>query len=324
MALIVRGAEPKSVFGLRGADENSVTYALGWVLEKSLALRTLLLWRIFGEALEAEGCSISLQKSGLDGGYTDLEIQSGLRFHAVVEAKRGWELPTRAQLERYAPRISSDVKRGRIVSMSAVASDHAHRNLPSDVAGIRLAHVAWADLRRLVMTAMTSTRAVEERVWLKEFDSHLQEFVLMKRRLDSIVYLVPLSAEPMVQGRRHRWIDVVEQDRCYFHPIGGQFPVEPVNYVGFRYNGLVQSVHHVDSFKVVSNLAAENPQWLETDTDHFVYALGPPMRPATPMRLGNNLYAPGSHRVAIDCLLSGRYATVREAYDETRGRMQDE
>jgi integrase len=54
-----------------------------------------------------ENTIIALQKHSSDGGYTDIEIQSGENFHAIVEAKRSWELPSRAQLQRYRPRLAA-------------------------------------------------------------------------------------------------------------------------------------------------------------------------------------------------------------------------
>jgi hypothetical protein len=108
----------------------------------------------------------------------------------------------------------------------------------------------------------------------------LQEFVSIERQTDNKVFVVSLGWQPMVEGQKHTWINVVEKDKCYFHPVGNKWPVQPPNYIGFRYNGKLQSVHHIDSFEIVENLTTHNPLWPETDIDHFVYRLGPPMRPS--------------------------------------------
>jgi hypothetical protein len=91
MVIIVRGSEPKSVFRLNGADENSATYALGWVLEQSHNFRLAMISAWVGEAVDVNDVVITLQKHGSDGGYTDIEVHSGLRIHAIVEAKRWWD-----------------------------------------------------------------------------------------------------------------------------------------------------------------------------------------------------------------------------------------
>jgi hypothetical protein len=42
----------------------------------------------FGSTIDPSNAVISLQKHGADGGYTDLKFQAGLRYHAILEAKR--------------------------------------------------------------------------------------------------------------------------------------------------------------------------------------------------------------------------------------------
>ena len=98
MALIVRGRNPTSVFQLLGPDENSATFALGWVLERSAAFRDAVIARIFGHSVQAPDGVITLQTHGADGGYTDLELQSVRHVYVILEAKRSWELPTLKQL----------------------------------------------------------------------------------------------------------------------------------------------------------------------------------------------------------------------------------
>jgi hypothetical protein len=128
----------------------------------------------------------------------------------------------------------------------------------------------------------------------------------------------------MVDGGTHTWINVVEQDHCYFHPISPGWPPQPPNYMGFRYHGRLQSVHHVDSFEVITNLAAFNNAWPETEgKDHFVYRLGPPMRPVEVVRTGN-IYRNGRVWCAIDTLLSGAFSTIYTARDATQRRMTEQ
>jgi hypothetical protein len=106
---------------------------------------------------------------------------------------------------------------------------------------------------------------------------------------------------------------VVEKDRSYFHPVGNHWPVQPPNYIGFRYRGCLQSVHRVAVFQVVRDVATVNSRWCTTDGDHFVYSLGPPMRPARTLALG-------PRPVRLDTLLSGEFDTLAAARDETQRR----
>ncbi|MCU1187015.1 hypothetical protein JAK42_07285 [Stenotrophomonas maltophilia] len=95
--MLIRGAEPVSCFGLAGCDENAGTYALGWCLEQSAALRAELFGAMGLDPLAQ--VALSSQEFGMkDRGFTDLEVLSGTAFHLVFEAKRHWQVRERAML----------------------------------------------------------------------------------------------------------------------------------------------------------------------------------------------------------------------------------
>ena len=110
----------------------------------------------------------------------------------------------------------------------------------------------------------------------------------------------------------------MNKKRLYFHPVGNRYPKEPVNYVGFRYNGKLQSIHHVDSWEIVPDMHNKIP---EIDSgaikDHFLYRLGPPIIPQREVRSGR---IARSNRVVvmIDLLLT--CDTISEALDLTNKR----
>jgi hypothetical protein len=145
----------------------------------------------------------------------------------------------------------------------------------------------------------------------------------MQNPRDNMVYVVSLSTHLINEGASYSWIDVVGKDGRYFHPVGNRWPVLPPNYIGFRYHGALQTVHHIDAYEIVGNLADRNQNWPVTDTDHFVYTLGPAMRPARTVRTGN-IYRNGRVWCAIDTLLSGACETISEARDQTASRLNGE
>ena len=110
MALSLHGKEPMNVFRLCGTTENSASFALGWALEQSREYRRLVVKEIFGQPLDVNDVAINLQAHGNDGGYTDVELQAGRQFHAILEAKRFWELPSINQLQRYVPRLAAGAR----------------------------------------------------------------------------------------------------------------------------------------------------------------------------------------------------------------------
>lgn len=89
MSLLLRSSFPKNVFELMGKDENSATYSLGWTLERSPCFASLFVSEIAGTQVDYSEVRISLQKSGDDRGFTDIELRCGDELHAIIEAKQG-------------------------------------------------------------------------------------------------------------------------------------------------------------------------------------------------------------------------------------------
>ncbi len=323
MALIMGRSKPLTVFELNGVDENSGTFALGWVLEKSPKFLQLVMESIFGAKGSKFGDAvIALQKHGSDGGYTDIEISSGAGFHCVVEAKRWWGVPSATQLGRYAPRLAAGgAKRQRLVSISAADPQFVAAHLPNKVSGISVRHLSWRDVQKSAKAALKLSRKAEERLWLRELVQHLEEFVGMERLTSNSVYVVSLNNGPVGPDSDYTFIDVVAEDQRYFHPIKPGWPSEPPNYLGFRYKGRLQSVHHVEKFEIVPDLSKYSKKWPISNGPHFVYHLGPPMAP--PLRVGTGkLFRNGRVHCAIDTLLSGKFPTISEARDETKRRLK--
>lgn len=320
MTLSVRGNAPSSVFGINGYDENSATYALGWVLKQSPTFAKLLLKEAFNSETEIVNLVIALQKHSTDGGYTDIELYSGHQFHAVLEAKRWWEVASISQLKRYLPRLhASGAQKRLLISVSSSTRELAKRKLPTSIEGVDIIHFSWTDLQKLAVQASKKISGFEEKLWLRQLVQHLGAYISMNRETSNLVYVVAIS-NGKIESSGYPWIDVLEKDKRYFHPIGNTWPKEPPNYIGFRYQGKLLSVHHIESFEIVENLKGINENWPETNSDHFVYSLSPPMKPAVEIRAGS-VYGPGHDWCAIDTLLSGVYKTVSEARDETKKRL---
>jgi hypothetical protein len=326
MTLEIRSSFPKTVFELMGKDENSATYALGWTIERSPCLAAILAERLAGQAIDASDIRVALQTHGHDGGFTDMEIRCGGELHAILEAKQGFQLPSIEQLRRYRPRLDTDpAYRQIVVSVSAVAQSIALRRLPSQIDGAQVAHLSWGSIRGMAKAARHEASSLEEKLWLRELIRHLEGYAAMDRTRDNLVYVVSLGSNPMREDSHRTWIDVVEKDACYFHPVGDTWPMQPPNYIAFRYRGEVQSVHRIESHDIVFDVSTVNRSWVSTNRDHFVYALGPAMRPPKQLKAaGPDDKVKRSARVwcAIDTLLSGQFDQLGEARDETNRRME--
>lgn len=322
MTLLVRGSEAKSVFSLLGFGENSATFALGWVLEQCPSLRAKLFAKLLNDPCEGTA-TIALQKHVSQGGFTDIELWIGQRFHVIVEAKIGWALPSIVQLRGYRARMGQDpAMTSKILTVSAADEHYAALYLPKVIDGVEVQHLSWGDITHLADEAYPLCHTNEQKMWLRQLNEHLRGYASMDRRNSNSVYVVSLSGDAIKEGSGHTWIDVVTGEGRYFHPVGNSWPAEPPNYIAFRYWGQLQSVHHIRGTTVVRDLSAVNPMWPESDADHFIYELGPVMKPPKDVRTGN-LFRSARTWCAIDTLLSGEFETISDAANETKRRVEE-
>lgn len=311
------GAVLPNVFALAGTDENSATGALGWALSQSSALLNLLLCDLGFVSCGELDARIDLQRRTDDAGFTDIEIRAK-DLHCIIEAKVGIAVAHRSQLEQYVDRMGSIGSRV-FLSISDAPIAFAARTLPPDIQGVAVKHRTWRDIQSHVRRAAGIATSPIEKLWLRQLEQHLEKYVTGNRITDNTVYVVSLSTAPIEDGSTYTWVDVVKEGR-YFHPAGKGWPAEPPNYIGFRYNGKLQAIHHVEDWHVVDRLKDENASWPENDGPHFVYRLGPAIIPTTEVRSGNIWSA--RNYVAIDLLLSGACQSISEAVAATKKRLE--
>jgi hypothetical protein len=147
----------------------------------------------------------------------------------------------------------------------------------------------------------------------------------MQKQESNLVYVLALSSE-QASWSKLTWIEFVTKKKRYFHPLGGNgWPTEPPNYLGFRYGGKLQSIHHVEGYEVVTDLSLYFPEvnkkgWLAVagPDSYLLYKLGPPIHPTREVKTGN-IYRAGRVRVALDLLLTSK--TISQARDLTQKRL---
>lgn len=207
----------ESVFSLLGEKENDVTYSIGWALARcSPFLQRFLQTAIGSRArLNLEKLVVCLQEFRKGEGITDIEIRDAY-LHLIVEAKRGWELPTQHQLEKYVPRFRAMKATQRLlVTMSECSDDYACHYLPASVAGIPVRHIGWKTVGAL--TTLPRGTHADKRL-MQELRDYLATIVNMQPQESNWVYVVSLSRTEWAPGLT--FIDVVEKRRRYFHPYG--------------------------------------------------------------------------------------------------------
>jgi hypothetical protein len=311
--LLLHGREIRTVFDLLGSAENDLTYSLGWALARSKRLAGSLLKDVFVGADPGELVAVRLQEFVRGGGFTDIELESE-RLGLIIEAKRGWNLPGEDQLSQYAPRLN--VTAGDALLVLAEASpDYAKPLLPSHVSNVPVLYRSWKQIAGLVDTSAHEAGHAEKRL-LRELDAYLKGLMTMQNQTSNLVYVVSLAAKPTAWSGSLTPIQIVAERGCYFHEIGRTYPSEPPNYLGFRWDGQLQQIRHVEGYEVITDPHPHFPEiptqaWERT----YLYSLGPPIMPPTPVRTGRlfRVWA------MLDLLLTCE--TIAEARDLTQARL---
>lgn len=282
------GADVRAVFDLLGHDENDLTAALGFTLANCAGLREAIVRRMTPgvSRLHQEQITIDLEVRDKVG-RTDLEVAVPGAV-LIFEAKRGWLLPSVAQLGSYAPRVR---KRGggALVTLSQASEALARAQLPPEIDGVPVIHLPW---RRVLedIEAVRSTCRGHERFWLDQLRTYLAGVIKVRSVADSWTYCVVLNDERPGGGGARTFRQFVTDELCYFHPYGvSGWPTEPPNFMAFRWRSSVHRLHRVLSAEVVPSLLErwpDIPPTEDTVRPHAIYRLGPRIPPFEPIPNG--------------------------------------
>ena len=324
--LVAYGTEVSSVFQLIGNLENDITKSIAWALARCPEFLKAVINEVMSLEINTQNVRIKYQEFEKNKGITDLEITDDSSFYIIIEAKRGWILPGEEQLTLYSQRrniAESLVPNKAIVSMSECSEDYAKTYLPfKAVNDIPVVHLSWSKLYELANSAKAISR-ISQKELLKELMKYLGGIMTMQAKESNWVYVVSLSTSKP-ENCDLTWIEIVEQKKKYFHPFGiNGWPKEPPNYIAFRYNGKLQSIHHIESYTVTKSLHSaiiEMPDVEKVD-EYFVYNLGEPIIPLKTVKTGN-IYASGRKWAMLDTLLTAD--TIYEACEISRQRMNEE
>ncbi|KRF11031.1 hypothetical protein ASH02_19535 [Nocardioides sp. Soil796] len=288
-----------SVFSLLGRNENDLTAALGWTLRSSPKFLAALTGAL-SPAPQARTTRIDLEVSD-QLGRTDLELH-GADHAIVIEAKRGWLLPTVTQLETYASRCGS-APIAHLVTLSDCSPDWAQMHLPAIVGEVKVTHLPWSVVGERLASARR-TSAGHERLWLDQLDIYLKEALRVVEVNNAEAYCVVISNDRPGGGGPHTYREIVEQG-YYYYPYGwGRgWPAIPPNFLAFRWEGYVQRVHRVLDYEVIPSLqdrwpdipvlsesSGDRARSDVTDRPHVLCRLGPALR-MDPLPTGINYRA---------------------------------
>lgn len=311
----------ESIFELLGSEENDITYSVGWTLHRSPAF----LRRFLKETIEFEGSldkvTICLQDYRRTQGFTEIEISKPREFHIIVEAKKGWSLPKVRQLKKYAARLGSG-RNGthRILVLSECSATYAEDHLePRNVRGVPIRAISWKAVAHMASQALSKGKH-REKLLLQEMLSYLGRVVTVQDIESNRVYVVSLVG---------RGIENVTRKRVYFHPVGVHgWPKEPPNYVAFRYDGKLQSIHHVNSYELVDERELYKRRLIprvppKKRTVHFLYKLGPAIVSPREVRTGKRIVRNSRVWCMFDTLLTCKTISEAHALSKKRSKMAE-
>lgn len=317
---IRHGRTVRTFFDLLGSLENDMTDALALSLSRSGSfLRVFLADPGYSVPFRDEDdVVLSVQTRRPEEGITDLEIQVGDSFFGIVEAKRGSVLPTESQLKLYAPvliRRSAQVK--ILVALTTATPTFAAEGLGKiTLPGVTLVHRSWREVRCLAIQARAHDTHDAKRL-LDQFVGHIEMILGMDTRYDNQVCSVSWAGNP--ESWSLSWIDIVEKRARYFYPVGHRWP-DPPNYLGFRYRGKLQRIHHVDGHEIIRNFRAVFPEAPDERIwcPHYCFTLGPAIVPPHDVAAGPRVQRNNRVWCMIDTLLT--CSTVSDALTETEKR----
>jgi hypothetical protein len=302
-----------------GTYENDMSRSVAWALAHCPKFLDEFLRATGGLGVDLDTVTVRMQAAEKGRGIVDIEIESPGRVHVIVEAKRGWTLPSETQLRQYAKRLcDSRARVKRLVALTDCSRDFSNAYLPENVEGIPTVAIGWKDVVGMAGNARRG-EPLKQRYLLDELVSYLKGHMTIQTVDSAWVYVVAIadSTEP---GWGVSWIDIVEKKRRYFHPVGGHgWPTTPPNYIAFRYHGRLQSIHHIDGYTVVTDLhdGIKEISGQPNDFPSFLYKLGPAIVPDHVVKTGK-IFRNGRVWCMLDTLLT--CGTISEARDLSRRR----
>lgn len=321
--LYLRNKKINSIFELLGKQENDISFSVGWALAESRSFLQCFLERILSKKVDIGNVVVRLQQYESGSGITDIEIEAPGKLFLIIEAKRGWNLPSREQLQTYAiKKTFGQHSHGfrQVVVLSECSRAYADAHLEvREVEGVRIEPYSWKDVAALAKEARRTGSHAEKRL-MEELLTYLEELMTMQNLDSNWVYVVAL-ANGTPKGWAISWKDIAKKKHLYFHPVGGHgWPKEPPNYIAFRYGGKLQSIHHIDAYEILTNMHLRIPEARETEWEpHFLYSLGPAFAPSKVVPTGR-IYPNGRVWCMLDTLFTSE--TISDARDLSKQRQK--
>lgn len=301
MKLIVRNKEIDSVFQLLGDYENNITESISYALSRCPEFLNLLLKKLLPKSISysIDDALIYCQNTQYEG-ITDIEIFQIGFYHIIIEAKCGFSLPSKKQLQKYANDLNKEgLSQKFIWTLSDVMPESANQRSAKSIDGIPIKHITYLEIFDLANKSITSSSNKCKEI-LRNLNIYLGGIIGMKNIHSNSVYVAPISGNSIKEHNINR---------TYHCPVGDRYLKEPANYLGFRYDGKLQYINHVEHVEQYNNKGKLM----------FKFFLGPDIIPSKTVKTGGK-YQGTKFYCDIDLLLTCN--TIIEASKKTKARYQ--
>lgn len=309
----------ESIFQLLGEKENDISYSVGYAFCNCDFFLRNFLERLNIKHFKTDKVKIRLQQHQKEKGFTDFEIICENEFHIIIEAKKGWVFPEKEQLSKYTKRKWLAQIRKIVVFNESTPAFIETNFRKNHIETIPIEVISWNEIRNIALSSKIIGRNTENKI-LEQLNIYLNKISSMQSIDSNKVYVVSLGKDKVPESDI-TWKDIVLKYSKYYHPVGGNkggWPVEPPNYIAFRYDGKLQSIHHIDKYEVITDLS----KYFEIPKDdgirRYLYHLGPAIKPAREVKTGNGIIRNIRVWAALDLLLTSQ--TIEEARDKTKER----
>lgn len=316
--LILHGKDVESVFELLGTKENDITFSLSWCLANIKPFQS----KFVENEDELTNLDIRLQEYGKgDKGFTDIELSSDKIFY-IIEAKKGWNLPTKSQLNKYIGRFKEfDEVKNKIIVISECRKEYALKEIKEYNIDIPIEFISWREIHKWLDEVRMKCNLNQKNL-IDQLDKYFSKVITMQDKDSNEVFCVVVS-DKKLRGN-FTFVDVVKKG-YYFYPLKSGWPKDPPNYIAFRFKGKLLSIHHVDGYEIVELPDKHIPEikgWKGWSRyHHFMLKLGKGFKPNHKVRNGG-IYGSGHIKCDLDTLFI--CSTIKEAIDMTQKRKNKE
>lgn len=229
--LFLHNHQVSTIFEAFGVKENDLATSLAYVFSKSPSLTRLFIKKFYRKRLAWSDVSIKIQERE-DKGFIDIEITVDNELRVIIEAKKGWAIPSPEQVKKYLSRLSGFHPQKRFfIVLSDCSREYIKSSLRESYYSVPVKFIQWKVVADLIAQAYSNGSNVEKFLF-REMLAYLAKEVQMENAESNWVYVVSL-ADNTPSWSKISWKDVVYKKRRYFYPVGSNWPKVVPNYLAF-------------------------------------------------------------------------------------------